>query len=110
MCLTASGITANIYRVCGFKAESTAGRVVQAAVLVVAGPNVLFEKAMRGCDALIHMAAIPGPLVPYNGALYYVAFNWSGSTELWKTDGTPAGTAMVKTCPATARWNGRRPR
>ena len=45
---TASGIIANIYRVCGFKAESTAGRVVQAAVLVVAGPNVLFEKAMRG--------------------------------------------------------------
>jgi hypothetical protein len=45
---TASGIMANIYRVCGFKAENTAGRVFQAAVLVVAGPNVLFEKAMRG--------------------------------------------------------------
>ena len=45
---TASGIIANIYRVCGFKAQNTAGRVFQAAVLVVAGPNVLFEKAMRG--------------------------------------------------------------
>ena len=45
---TASGIIANIYRVCGFKAQNTTGRVFQAAVLVVAGPNVLFEKAMRG--------------------------------------------------------------
>jgi hypothetical protein len=45
---TASGVTANIYRVSGFKAKNTAGRVLQAAVLVVAGPNVLFEKAMRG--------------------------------------------------------------
>jgi hypothetical protein len=45
---TASGVIANIYRVCGFKAQNTAGRVFQAAVLVVAGPNVLFEKAMRG--------------------------------------------------------------
>ena len=45
---TASGVIANIYRVCGFKAQNTSGRVLQAAVLVVAGPNVLFEKAMRG--------------------------------------------------------------
>ena len=45
---TASGIIANVYRVCGFKAESATGRVIQAVVLVVAGPNVLFEKAMRG--------------------------------------------------------------
>lgn len=45
---TASGIFANIYRVCGFKAQNTAGRMFRAAVLVVAGPNVLFEKAMRG--------------------------------------------------------------
>ena len=45
---TASGIIANVYRVCGFKAENATGRVIQAIVLVVAGPNVLFEKAMRG--------------------------------------------------------------
>jgi hypothetical protein len=45
---TASGVIANIYRISGFKAQNTAGRVLQAAVLVVAGPNVLFEKAMRG--------------------------------------------------------------
>jgi hypothetical protein len=43
---TASGIIANIYRVCGFKAQNTTGRVFKAAVLVVAGPNVLFEKAI----------------------------------------------------------------
>ena len=40
-----------------------------------------------------------GPLVPYNGALYYVVFSSLGSTELWKTDGTPAGTAMIRTLP-----------
>ena len=45
---TASGIIANVYRLCGFKAENATGRVIQAVVLVVAGPNVLFEKAMRG--------------------------------------------------------------
>jgi hypothetical protein len=45
---TASGIIANVYRVSGFKAENTTGRMLQAVVLVVAGPNVLFEKAMRG--------------------------------------------------------------
>ena len=45
---TASGIIANVYRLCGFKAENVTGRVIQAVVLVVAGPNVLFEKAMRG--------------------------------------------------------------
>jgi hypothetical protein len=45
---TASGVIANLYRVCGLKAQNTTGRVFQAVVLVVAGPNVLFEKAMRG--------------------------------------------------------------
>jgi hypothetical protein len=45
---TASGIIANVYRVSGFKAENATGRMLQAVVLVVAGPNVLFEKAMRG--------------------------------------------------------------
>ena len=45
---TASGIIANLYRISGFKAARTGGRVFHAMVFVFAGPNVLFESAMRG--------------------------------------------------------------
>ena len=45
---TASGIVANLYRVCGFTTKTTAGRMFRAVILVLAGPNVLFESAMRG--------------------------------------------------------------
>jgi hypothetical protein len=45
---TASGIIANLYRVSGFRASSTGGRIFHAAVFVFAGPNVLFGSAMRG--------------------------------------------------------------
>jgi len=45
---TASGIIANLYRVCGWNTDSFTGRAVRAAVLVVAGPSVLFATAMRG--------------------------------------------------------------
>jgi hypothetical protein len=42
---TASGILANIYRLIAKKPEGTAGRLGYMAVMVVAGPNVLFENA-----------------------------------------------------------------
>jgi hypothetical protein len=42
---TASGILANLYRLVARKPESTAGRIGYMAVMVVAGPNVLFENA-----------------------------------------------------------------
>jgi hypothetical protein len=45
---TASAITANLYRVVGIKAESTGSKLFRSAVLIVAGPSVLFESAMRG--------------------------------------------------------------
>ena len=45
---TASAITANLYRVAGIKAESTGSKLFRSAVLIVAGPSVLFESAMRG--------------------------------------------------------------
>jgi hypothetical protein len=43
---TASGIIANLYRLCGFNTKSRIGRVWRAIVLVVAGPSVMFENAM----------------------------------------------------------------
>ena len=42
---TASGILANLYRLLAAKPETAAGRVGYVAVMVVAGPNVLFQNA-----------------------------------------------------------------
>lgn len=42
---TASGITANLYRLIAGKPESMAAKIVYAGVMVLAGPNVLFENA-----------------------------------------------------------------
>ena len=42
---TASGITANLYRLVANKPESMPAKIVYAGVMVVAGPNVLFENA-----------------------------------------------------------------
>jgi hypothetical protein len=41
----ASGIFANLYRLLADKPETTSGRIGYIAVMVVAGPNVLFENA-----------------------------------------------------------------
>ena len=52
---TASGIVANLYRViceqAGVKPESPAGRNSRWAVMVIAGPNVLFSTALRSMRA-----------------------------------------------------------
>jgi hypothetical protein len=42
---TASGITANIYRLIAAKPESLYAKVIYAGVMVLAGPSVLFENA-----------------------------------------------------------------
>ncbi len=54
---TASGIVANLYRLVASKPSSTGGQITYVAVMVVAGPNVLFENAARSwrkkdCSAL----------------------------------------------------------
>src|SRR4051812_33297307 len=38
----------------------------------------------------------PGALTDVNGTLYFVHSDGAHGTELWKSDGTAAGTAMVK--------------
>ena len=35
-------------------------------------------------------------LTEFNGALYFQAINGTNGSELWKSDGTAAGTVMVK--------------
>lgn len=42
---TASGITANLYKLIAKKPESLKARIVYAGVMVLAGPSVLFENA-----------------------------------------------------------------
>jgi hypothetical protein len=48
---TASGIVASIYRLCGWNANTSLGRVFRAIILLVAGPLVLSESAIRGLRA-----------------------------------------------------------
>ena len=48
---TASGILANLYRLIAKKPETTAGRAGYVAVMVVAGPNVLFQNAAKSFRA-----------------------------------------------------------
>jgi hypothetical protein len=65
---TASGIVANLYRILvKTKAETLGARIGYVAVMVAAGPSVLFENAARswrtkGCSALAFFlaAAISG--------------------------------------------------
>lgn len=45
---TASGIVANLYRIAGFDGSKGTAQIVRAFVMIVAGPTVLFETAMRG--------------------------------------------------------------
>lgn len=45
---TASGIVANLYRLIVEKTKSKAGKTLHLAIMVVAGPNVLFENAAKG--------------------------------------------------------------
>ena len=45
---TASAIAANLYRLSGFRVKDARGEILRAAVLIVAGPSVLFESAMKG--------------------------------------------------------------
>lgn len=42
---TASGITANTYRLIANKPETMRGKIIYAGVMVLAGPSVLFENA-----------------------------------------------------------------
>jgi hypothetical protein len=45
---TASGIVASLYRIAGLGGKGTGNQVVRAIIMIVAGPTVLFETAMRG--------------------------------------------------------------
>ena len=48
--------------------------------------------------------SIPSDLTNVNGTLYFTADDGTHGEELWKTDGTAAGTVMVKDIlPGSAR-------
>ena len=61
--LTASGITANLYRLVARKADSRPEKLAYYAVMVIAGPTVLFENATRSfrtkaCSAMAYALAV----------------------------------------------------
>jgi hypothetical protein len=61
--LTASGITANLYRLVARKADSQPKKLTYYAVMVIAGPSVLFENAThsfrtKACSAMAYALAI----------------------------------------------------
>jgi hypothetical protein len=61
--LTASGITANLYRLMARKADSQSEKLVYYAVMVIAGPSVLFENAThsfrtKACSAMAYALAV----------------------------------------------------
>jgi hypothetical protein len=45
---TASGIIATVYRIAGMDPRTTPGKIVRIAIMVFAGPAMLFETAMKG--------------------------------------------------------------
>jgi len=49
------------------------------------------------------------PLTAIGGTVYFAALDSNFGTELWKSDGTPAGTVMIKDIAAqpVSSWNGR---
>jgi len=54
---TASAIVANLYRISGFRVQTPRGELVRLTVLVVAGPSVIFESALRAFNAKDRNAA-----------------------------------------------------
>jgi len=47
--MTTSGIIANLYRLIPLKSKEPGGRATYFAVMVVAGPSVLFDNAAQAC-------------------------------------------------------------
>jgi heme/copper-type cytochrome/quinol oxidase subunit 3 len=45
---TASGVAASLYRCSGINSKTQSGKIVGTAVLVLAGPSVIFQMAMNG--------------------------------------------------------------
>jgi hypothetical protein len=48
---TVSGIAANLYRLCGITGDTANKRTLRMIVMVIAGPSVVFEYAVKGLKA-----------------------------------------------------------
>jgi ELWxxDGT repeat protein len=57
--------------------------------------NDLYRSDGTGVVPVRGFAAMPGYLTDVNGTLYFAADNGTSGTELWKSDGTSAGTTLA---------------
>jgi ELWxxDGT repeat protein len=56
-------------------------------------PGTHYDSTAGG---IVGNSSYPGPFTAFNGALYFSANDGNDGFELWKTDGTDAGTVLVK--------------
>jgi ELWxxDGT repeat protein len=58
------------------------------------------ENTSSACGAISCSGSPPGDFVSFGGLTYFMASDGVSGLELWRTDGTPLGTALVKDiCP-----------
>jgi ELWxxDGT repeat protein len=68
-----------------------------AAPLAAAQPTLVKDIVPSGTDPLTGAGSFaPGPLAGMNGVAYFAAFDPTNGRELWRSDGTPAGTVLLK--------------
>src|SRR5262249_18091383 len=58
-------------------------------------PGTVMVKRINTADPALH-GSRPSALTSFNGNLYFMASDGIHGTELWKSDGTEAGTMLVK--------------
>src|SRR5262249_11920119 len=66
-----------------WKADGTASGTVLVKDIMVAAPFLVFGSA-------------PALMTLFNGQVYFSADDWYHGREIWRTDGTTAGTVLVK--------------
>ncbi|HYO54879.1 ELWxxDGT repeat protein [Archangium sp.] len=68
--------------------------------------TVMVKDIRPGPESLSHpgLEGLPPPLASVEGTLFLLIAGEAGTVELWKSDGTEAGTLRLKTFPAGRSW------
>jgi ELWxxDGT repeat protein len=76
--------------------DGVAGRELWRTDGTAAGTTLLKDIYPNKFSDSVFNGSSPFPRVTYNGQAYFTATDDTHGTELWRTDGTPAGTVLVK--------------